>query len=313
MSYFKKIIPICSALLVIISGCSAELVPNKPQDNKPIKTEISALSTSSISTDTIITTVYSSTSQESTSDDTDSNIFSTEPVTQTNTSESQQSTAAPNQTDDEYEPVFTDIDPDFKDRLEGYFTDTQRAYLRSCAFAGDSIIHAPALYGFISKKRCYATAGAAARNIYDWSFEIKGKEYGIIDALKHSGCQSFYFLMGMNDVRITSADIYYDNYKSFLEDVRENCPYADINVISVTPITEECGFYPNEKIDALNVKLKQLTEESGGKITYIDVAGFLKDEKGALKLEYAVDDGIHMQIDVYYDIFRIILQQKGVA
>lgn len=208
--------------------------------------------------------------------------------------------------------TYTNYDPYYKDRLDGYFTDAQLDYIRSCVFVGDSTCLAFQFYGFISPERCYAQAGAAARNIYDWVFMQRKEEKDILTALADSGCKSFYFLMGLNDVNMTSAEDYYRNYRSFLEAVLEICPYADINLLSVTPVTEDCEFCFNSSLNSLNEKLTQIAKESGGKIKYIDIASFFKDGKGNMKPAYATKDGIHMREGGYYDILRIICQSAGV-
>lgn len=222
-------------------------------------------------------------------------------------------TQAPSETEPEEESFeYINYDPDYKDRLNGYFSDEQLDYIRSCVFVGDSTCLAFQYYGFISPERCYAKAGAAARNIFDWEFTQRKEEKDILTVLANSGCKSFYFLMGLNDVNMTSAEDYYNNYKSFLEAVQNTCPYADINLLSITPVTEECEFCFNSSLNRLNEKLIQISEESGGKIKYIDIASFFKNEEGNMKPAYVTNDGIHLREGGYYDILRIICQSAGV-
>lgn len=223
--------------------------------------------------------------------------------------------AQPDQTEpipEEYPLTYINYDPDYKDRLDGYFTDEQLDYIRSCVFVGDSTCLAFQYYGFISPERCYAKAGAAARNIFDWEFTQRKEEKDILTALANSGCKSFYFLMGLNDVNLTSAEDYYNNYKSFLEAVENTCPYADINLLSITPVTKECEFCFNSSLNKLNDKLIEISRESGGKIKYIDIASFFRNEEGNMKPPYVTDDGIHLREGGYYDILRIICQEAGV-
>lgn len=213
---------------------------------------------------------------------------------------------------EEYPFTYINYDPDYKDRLDGHFTDEQLDYIRSCVFVGDSTCLAFQYYGFISPERCYAKAGAAARNIFDWEFTQRKEDKDILTALANSGCKSFYFLMGLNDVNMTSAEDYYENYKAFLEAVREACPYADINLLSITPVTKECKFCFNSSLNRLNEKLLQISEESGGKIKYIDIAAFFKNQEGNMKPAYVTEDGIHLREGGYYDILRIICDNAEV-
>lgn len=239
----------------------------------------------------------------------------TAPDTDSETPLSTEFEAQPDQTEpipEEYQFTYINYDPDYKDRLDGYFTDEQLDYIRSCVFVGDSTCLAFQYYGFISPERCYAKAGAAARNIFDWEFTQRKEEKDILTALADSGCKSFYFLMGLNDVNLTSAEDYYNNYKSFLEAVQTTCPYADINLLSITPVTKECEFCFNSSLNRLNDKLIEISRESGNKIKYIDIASFFRNEEGNMKSAYVTNDGIHLREGGYYDILRIICQEAGV-
>lgn len=130
-----------------------------------------------------------------------------------------------------------------------------------------------------------------------------------ITALKNTGCTELYFLMGMNDVKIVSADDYKRFYRNMLKAVREALPYANIHILSVTPVTEYSDFCSNERLSLLNDKLKEISTEEG--YTFIDTASAVKNEKGFLRDDLCSGDGIHMKPEAYFLKLRVILDSAG--
>lgn len=193
------------------------------------------------------------------------------------------------------------------EKLRKYFTEEEISYLHDCAFLGDSTCLGYGRYGFIGESRVFGNGGVAARNIHTHTFTQKGKEVDFITALKNTGCSNFYFMMGMNDVRIISAEDYKEYYRQLLSEVMAECPGAKIHILSVTPLAENSDFYPNERLTQLNVKLAELAAENSN-IRFIDTAAAVRNEKGYLKEELNGGDGIHMQAEAYVEMLRIILK-----
>lgn len=192
------------------------------------------------------------------------------------------------------------------EKLRKYFTEEEISYLHDCAFLGDSTCLGYGRYGFIGESRVFGNGGVAARNIHTHTFTQKGKEVDFITAMKNTGCSNFYFMMGMNDVRIVSAEDYKKFYRELLAEIGAKCPDAKIHILSVTPITEDCDFYPNENITLLNVKLAELAAEEG--YAFVDTAAAVRNEKGYLKDELNGGDGIHMKGEAYIEMLRVILK-----
>ncbi len=240
-------------------------------------------------------------------------ILTNEPVTAVTTEaepNSEETTSSAN-TEEGIPTVTADPDKIYKEDklLSTRFSREEINYLHNCAFFGDSTCLGYCRYGFIGDDRVFGNGGVAARNIHTHTFVQKGQEVDFITALKNTGCTELYFLMGMNDVRIVSADDYKKNYREMLSEVREAIPYANIHILSVTPITEYSDFYPNERIDMLNDKLREISKEEG--YTFVDTAAAVRNEKGFLIDELCSGDGIHMVSDAYFLMLEVILDSAG--
>lgn len=243
-----------------------------------------------------------------------SDITENETVTIITTEEeivSEEAPPAPAETEQEQPTVTDNSDKVYKEDelLKNRFSQEEINYLHNCAFLGDSTCLGYCRYNLIEEPRVLGNGGVAARNIHTHTFTQKGQEVDFLTGLKNTGCTELYFQMGMNDVRIISAEEYKENYSLMLREVKEFIPDADIHILSVTPITEDSDFYPNERLDLLNEKLREIAAEEG--YTFIDTASAVRNEKGFLKDELCSGDGIHMVPEAYYLMLGVIFESAG--
>lgn len=243
-------------------------------------------------------------------DTTDFEITEEEPVAIT-VEEEPQAEETPDPTETEPPPMAADHTHNYSgdELLRKRFSEEEINYLHNCAFLGDSTCLGYCRYNLIEEPRVLGNGGVAARNIHTHSFTQWGQEVDFLTGLRNTGCTQLYFQMGMNDVRIISAEEYKENYKVMLKEVKEFIPDANIHILSITPITEDSDFYPNERIDLLNEKLKEIAAEEG--YTFIDTASAVRNEKGFLKDELCSGDGIHMVTEAYYLMLGVIFESAG--
>lgn len=191
------------------------------------------------------------------------------------------------------------------------FSPARQEFISSCFFMGDSICLGLGVSGFTS--RCAAKAGVAARNIEEFLFDFGGAEVSPFTALVNSNSNRFVFLMGSNDVNVESDDEYIKFYNSFLSKVEALCPTADIYVLSIPPVTENSTFCYNYQIDAFNLKLKEMIEtHHSAKRHYVDIASYLKDERGNLKEEYSSDNTVHLTKSAYLALLAGFCREVGI-
>lgn len=194
-------------------------------------------------------------------------------------------------------------------RLPDSFTQAQKDFLDSCYFMGDSICAGLGFNGFV--KNCSAKAGVAARNIEEFTFDSNGTEVAPLTVLVNSGLNRFVFLMGSNDVNIESKEEYLKYYNSFLSKVEALCPYADIYILNIPPVTPDSAFCYNYQIDEFNEKLKEI-EAPDTRRHYVNTAYYLKDQEGSLKQNYSSDNTVHITKDAYYALLLGFCQEVGI-
>lgn len=202
-------------------------------------------------------------------------------------------------------------DPDDNDVLLDHYTPTQISFLNSCVFLGDSTCSGVGLYGFVPRKNCYGIVGGAARNIYDFTVEVDGVDYDPVEAMEKNGRENLVFLMGMNDVNMVSADQYEEYYEAILTDAETRCPYANLYILSVSPVTVASTFCYNSSLDRLNDRLIKLADEKPNR-HYINTSDALKNGGEGMDPYYATDDGIHMMSYAYYVILDQLCEQAGI-
>ncbi len=191
------------------------------------------------------------------------------------------------------------------------FSTGQQAFINSCFFMGDSLCFGLDSYGLVSN--CAAKAGVAARNIDEYTFTSGDSEVAPLTALVNSGAKNLVFLMGTNDVNIETSDSFTEFYDSFLKKVEAVCPDATIYVLSIPPVTEASDFCYNYTIDEFNLKLKAMISASGtASRHYVDITAGLRDEGGALKETYALNDGVHLTKSAYYELLAAFCKGAGV-
>lgn len=304
----KAILTLGLISAILFSACNREKAPSIDYSGiKEIdKDELFSKATEEVPKETAVSTAAANKPAEETVDGPEIIITATE--------ETAWEESAPAPTESAAEPPSVSSDPDkvYKEDklLSTKFSEEEINYLHNCAFLGDSTCLGYCRYGFIADDRVFGNGGVAARNIHTHTFTQKGQEADFLTALKNTGCTELYFLMGMNDVRIISAEEYKENYSLMLREVKEFIPDADIHILSVTPITEDSDFYPNERLDLLNEKLREIAAEEG--YTFIDTASAVRNEKGFLKDELCSGDGIHMVPEAYYLMLGVIFESAGV-
>lgn len=118
--------------------------------------------------------------------------------------------------------------------------------------------------------------------------------------------------IGTNDI----SALVYDRedmlvrYRTLLEKIICRLPETEITVLSYYPVNRDCGYdttwfraRTNEEIDAVNLRLEEMTQELG--LRFVNVTDCLRDENGNLREEWTLD-GMHMYPDAYMTVLRVL-------
>jgi hypothetical protein len=102
--------------------------------------------------------------------------------------------------------------------------------------AGDSIAFGFCSYGFVPYEHNLAQGSLAMRNYkeYGW-FNVNGSQMRVMDAIYAVKPRLLYVSMGMNDINITNAQTYANNYVGSLKKVRARVPGCIIVAANITP------------------------------------------------------------------------------
>ena len=189
------------------------------------------------------------------------------------------------------------------------FSDDDEAFLSDVTFVGDSICYGLEVYDYMPPDNVLAVGSVAARNIFDFTFDVGDAEYGIVDAVKKVQPKIVIFSMGMNDINLTTPEQYCENYMDLLDQIHAAVPSAKLYVASITPISNNIDFNNNTNIDNFNATIKQFLADSGKGYGYVDIASYLKDQWNGLSYDYSGGDGIHLQGHAYSAILYQICEQ----
>ena len=116
-----------------------------------------------------------------------------------------------------------------------------------------------------------------------------------------------FLLIGTNDFiddELTKEDTVL-NIGKIIDEIKENRPYTEINVISLLPVNKTdnekisvsmIANRNNKEIKEINSGVKVLCDEK--KVIYIDMYNLLTDENGNLKIDYTIE-GLHLTKEGY--------------
>ena len=180
-----------------------------------------------------------------------------------------------------------------------------KSYFDDVVFVGDSISFK--LSGYDLKTDCLGNAIfltspnlSAINSLWDLNTSgavhpsYNGQMMRVPDGVKASGRSKVYIMLGMNDLHSFGMERTLNNIKELVGQIKEASPGVKIFMQSITPIYGDKMEITNDFVNEYNVKLSNLCKQQGW--YYIDVAVALRDENGALPLEYCGDPevmGIH--------------------
>ena len=182
------------------------------------------------------------------------------------------------------------------------------AFLSQTVFVGDSICSGLRVYQMLDEDHVLAQGSVGARNIQEYTFNVHGAEVGIAYGLSVLQPKYVIFSMGMNDINMTDAAAYCQNYDNLLASVHAVLPDSVLYVASITPIGAESDFTTNDKIDQYNAAIREHLAGTG--YGYVDIASGLKAPgMNVLNPAYSGGDGIHLMPESYYAYLQQVCKE----
>ena len=189
------------------------------------------------------------------------------------------------------------------------FTDEYNSFLEGVVFIGDSVCSGLKVYHYLPDDQVLAEGSVAARNIFDFEFDLNGGLYGILDAVKIADPKVLICSMGINDVNLTTQEQFCENYISLLDKLHEAVPNAKLYVASITPTAADCEKILNTKVQDYNAAIEKALSECSKDYGFLEIGKYLKNDYNALSAEYSGSDGIHLQAHAYSAILYQVCEQ----
>ena len=175
-------------------------------------------------------------------------------------------------------------------------------FFDDAAFIGDSVSYSLMLWATQTEQMGDATflvrggnGIAGYVNRYK-TIGFQGKEMNIEDAVKASGVNKVFIMMGVNDLGFMSVDETMDYYRIMVDRILELSPDVQIYVESCLPVWE-AGIQgtKNAQVEAFNAALEAYAEEMG--FYFVEMASYIEDHTGGMPEAYCSDFSTHMNYD----------------
>lgn len=178
-------------------------------------------------------------------------------------------------------------------------------------FIGDSICRGLEAFNVLSVENVLGVGNAAARNIFEMTFYRKGKDIDFMSAIKAAKPKHVIFWMGMNDVNMTDAQTYCENYRKVIDKVLE-LPETDVLVLSISPICSD--FTPHSRIVEFNSALcDYISKTYPERVQFVNIHNALQNEKGELQWYFSSGDGVHLNDLAYYKMLHAFFEQVDIT
>jgi len=172
---------------------------------------------------------------------------------------------------------------------------TDDAYFDTAVIIGDSRTEGLSLYTGMSNLDAFCSKGLNIEKVM--TDAIVSTDKGMIttlEALKLKQYDNIYISFGLNELGWVYDDVFIDDYKAFIDAVREIQPDATVYVENILPVSkklsDEDEIYNNKNVKKFNKLLKRMCKDYGD-IIYLDVASSVTVD-GALPAD-ASTDGRH--------------------
>lgn len=183
----------------------------------------------------------------------------------------------------------------------GLLDDWQEAgeeYLEETLFIGDSNTVRLYVYGLVSLENYMAQEGIGVESVQDFPcvyFKNDNRKYTIPQAVAKVKPRRIVMTFGTNNVDgLFTKEAFIEEYRNAVHLIQKAYPYCDIIINSIPPIAKYTDYtkISQKRIDEFNEALLDMATEE--MLVFLDSAQVLKDEKGFLKKEYVVADGLHL-------------------
>lgn len=171
-------------------------------------------------------------------------------------------------------------------------------YFKDALFIGDSRTQGFILYAGLADTTFYADKGLSVDKVFTKQIVSEGEStLTVSDALaQHQGeFKKVYLMFGVNELGWNYPEIFRDDYRKVVDQVKQTQPDAQVYVQSILPVSKEksdsSDIYNMDRVNLFNDLLKEMAADA--EVYYVDVAAGVSDENGYLPAD-ASTDGVHL-------------------
>ena len=180
-----------------------------------------------------------------------------------------------------------------------YLDEAEKEFLNDAIFVGDSICLGFGSYKVVPSERVVAKGSLGAWSFFDYKFTYNNKEHSYEYMLGKLKPKYVFLSMGMNDVNITGAQGYCENYSKIIDLTLEKT-VAEVYICAITPV--DSNFTSNERIQSFNEAMRGFVSENyPSRVHCIDYGKlFLCEDGESLCDILSGGDGIHLAPYAYH-------------
>lgn len=194
------------------------------------------------------------------------------------------------------------------------YTKENISYFDDAAFLGDSRTLGISDYAGLETADFYCDSGMMIFKILEEevTYQKTGSKVRMTEVLQNRQYGKIYLMLGMNELGYGNTEMYLEQYRQVLEQIREWQPEAVIYVMANLHVSREKNNMESE-FNNININDKNAASASlanGTDVFYLDVNPVFTDEEGYLKSELTFD-GVHLYAK-HYDAWREFLLEHAV-
>lgn len=188
------------------------------------------------------------------------------------------------------------------------------SYFDDAAFLGDSRTLGISDYAGLEKADFYCDSGMMIFKLLEEevTYQKTGNKVDLNQVLQEKKYGKIYIMLGMNELGYGNTEMYLEQYRKVVEQIREWQPQAIIYIMANLHVSREKNNmeteFNNVNINDKNAASAQLA--NGTDIFYLDANPLFTDKDGFLNAELTFD-GVHLYAQ-HYDVWREFLLEHAV-
>lgn len=194
------------------------------------------------------------------------------------------------------------------------YTQKDISYFNDAAFLGDSRTLGISDYAGLEGADFYCDSGMMIFKLLEEgvTWQKTGNKVNLPEVLQKKQYGKIYIMLGMNELGYGNTEMYLEQYRQVLQQIREWQPDAIIYIMANLHVSREKNNLETE-FNNININDKNAASASltnGTDVFYLDANPLFTDEEGFLNSELTFD-GVHLYAR-YYDAWREFLLEHAV-